>query len=661
MKLPEILAPCGSFEHVQAALGAGADAVYLGGLRFSARQKAKNFDPIDMVEALKLTHLHGVRLYVTVNTLIKEKEWEDACSYLDELVALGVDAIIVQDVGLAYALRTRYPDLELHASTQMSVHSSDGVAFLKSMGFSRVILARECDQEQIRLIRSNHPDMELECFVHGALCVSVSGQCLLSSSLGTRSGNRGTCAQPCRLNTRTGNQEYALSLKDLSLIDKLPQLQELGISSFKIEGRLKTPQYVYAVVRACKESLNGQKTNLSELEAIFSRNGFTQGYFSGNHENMTGIHTSQDPPSLPIAPVPDIPVEAEFTLAESTEASLTLQAKGVQVSVKGPIPEIARVTALDENTARSRIGRMGQTPFALSHTICHIDEGLTLSASALNEMRRLACDELIAQLSHRPVPGQKAPWPVTQWDHHAKKGTLRIICYTSEQLQAGAELADIVILPPKLVLEGLARLGPERVFVMAPRWDSELSPLKTLYENGARHLLCDSLAHIHQGVQLGFRLHGGPFLHVTNGISASALQAQGLEDATYSLELSMREALAIQAPLPLGWEGAGATPMMLLRRCPFSEVCKKGKKCPEDLTDRAGRNLRILCHGAYRELLNPDILWLGDLLPASAPFVTLRMSTESGTATKRLIQAFSAHEESPVSPFTRGCYRRGVD
>lgn len=299
--LPELLAPAGSKEALWAAVANGANAVYLGGKRFSARQSAANFTMAELEEALEFTHLRGVKLYVTVNTLIAPGEFGPVLEYLFELSELGVDGVLVQDLGLAAVARRVLPDLPLHASTQMTIHNVEGVRFLAEAGLSRVVLARELSLEDMKLIKTACPEMELEVFVHGALCFCYSGQCLLSSFVGGRSGNRGSCAQPCRLSYRLlggeldpqlrGLKGHLLSTKDLNLLQALPELARVGVAALKIEGRMKRPEYVATVTRVYRGALDRYAASPGtykvsseeqrQLAQIFNRE-FTQGYLSGN-------------------------------------------------------------------------------------------------------------------------------------------------------------------------------------------------------------------------------------------------------------------------------------------------------------------------------------------------------------------------------------------
>ncbi|MBQ4573772.1 MAG: U32 family peptidase [Clostridia bacterium] len=294
LPLPELLAPAGTPEALEAALISGADAVYLGGRLFNARMMAKNFDDADMAAAVKACHLRGAKLYVTLNTLVGDRMLPDAVEYAAKLRTLGVDALIVADMGLAAYLAKYLPDLELHASTQASCHNADGVRFLAEHGFSRVVCARELSAENIRALTAT--GVEIEAFVHGAHCVCHSGQCLMSSVIGGRSGNRGECAQPCRLPYNGG---YPLSLKDLCLAGHVPELISLGAASLKIEGRLKSPDYVREVVSVWRRLLDERRAataeELAHLDAVFSRGGFTDGYFRAKiDQSMLGVRSDAD-------------------------------------------------------------------------------------------------------------------------------------------------------------------------------------------------------------------------------------------------------------------------------------------------------------------------------------------------------------------------------
>ena len=294
MKQTEILAPAGSMETLRAALRAGAQAVYIGGKRFSARSSAVNFSPDEIAEAAELCHRYGAKLDLAVNTVISDSEAAEFCEYIKTAARNGVDAFIVQDWGCAELIRRCVPDAVLHGSTQMSVHTAAGAAMLRKLGFARVVPARELDRETISRICAT--GIETEIFVHGALCMSVSGQCYMSAMMGSRSANRGCCGQACRLPfSAVGNKDRsALSLKDLSLLPCARELADMGVDSFKIEGRMKRPEYVASAVHELKAALEGGAPDMKLLRGVFSRSGFTDGYYKGKRQDMFGVREKDD-------------------------------------------------------------------------------------------------------------------------------------------------------------------------------------------------------------------------------------------------------------------------------------------------------------------------------------------------------------------------------
>ena len=292
----EILAPAGSVESLTAAVRCGANAVYLGTKNFNARRNADNFDGSALKSAVEYCHQRNVKVYLTANTLVADDEMSSAYNTIKTALEYGVDAFIVQDLGVAKMIRQCFPSARLHASTQCSVNTPDGVNALKELGFKRIVVPREMSLDEIKEIREK-TDVELEMFVHGALCMCVSGQCYMSAMLGGRSGNRGLCAQPCRLSFSADNSgSFDLSLKDLSLIDKIKEIESAGIISLKIEGRMKRPEYVAAAVTACKNAVCGNYSARDEkiLKSVFSRSGFTDGYFTGKRQDMFGTRQKED-------------------------------------------------------------------------------------------------------------------------------------------------------------------------------------------------------------------------------------------------------------------------------------------------------------------------------------------------------------------------------
>ncbi len=407
----EILAPAGGREQLIAAVYSGADAVYLGTKGFNARRKADNFGEDELKKAVAFCHGRGVRVHVTVNTLVTDSELSALWDTVREVAESGADAVILQDMAATALFREHVPDLPRHASTQMSIHNAEGARLAQEMGFSRVILARELSLREIREIREA-VDIELECFVHGALCMGFSGQCLLSAFLGERSGNRGLCAQPCRLDFRAGERNYALSLKDACLIPYCRELAEAGVSSLKIEGRLRRPEYVAAAVDACRKALAGEKPDLGDLERVFSRSGFTDGYLRGKRDlSMFGRRTEEDKADsaavlgrlsgLYRRENSRVDVDMALTLKPGQGVTLTVSDGLRQITVSGPEPEPVRTQAPE---FRSQLARTGGTPFRMRELELDAAPGWT---AKLNPLRREALDRLLEARE------QTEPWPVT--------------------------------------------------------------------------------------------------------------------------------------------------------------------------------------------------------------------------------------------------------
>ena len=403
----EILAPAGGPESLSAALNTGADAVYLGYSSFSARKNAVNFDKEQLAEGVRLCHGSGVAVHVALNTLIKDGELAEVEKAIGEIAGAGADALIVQDFAVAQLARQIAPQLSLHASTQMTVTSVSSAEFARRHGFSRVVLARELSLSEIeKIVRS--VEIETEVFVHGALCVCLSGQCFMSAVLGGRSGNRGLCAQPCRLNFTCGDRENVLSLKDLSIIEQLPELEKIGVASAKIEGRMKRPEYVAAAVSQCRLALDGEKPDTALLRDVFSRSGFTQGYYCGDMKNMRGVRTKDDVIAAPKAfaaihelyksPYKRFTVDFTVELSAGSPSVCTAECnvKGRQVSVRveGEAPQKALNRPLDEKSVAERMGKLGGTVFEAGRISCKIGENTAMSASALNDLRRKAVEAL---------------------------------------------------------------------------------------------------------------------------------------------------------------------------------------------------------------------------------------------------------------------------
>ena len=469
----EILAPAGNEQSLIAAVRSGADAVYLGTGAFNARRNADNFRDNSLSEAVNYCHGRGVKVYVTLNTLIRDEELPAFLTAAREVAEAGPDGVIVQDLAVVRVLKTICPDFPLVGSTQMSVHNGAGVRALEDMGFSRVVLARELTLEEIKRIRME-TKAELETFVHGALCMSVSGMCYYSAMMGERSGNRGLCAQPCRLNASCNGRPYALSLKDMSFIPRVRELEEAGVCSVKIEGRMKRPEYVAAAVTAVRAALEGKEPDMATLQAVFSRSGFTDGYLTGKRNvKMFGVRTVEDAAAsrtvfgklaeLYRREFPGVPVD--LTLEERDDA-LTVHAadgEGNTAFASAPIQR-QDIAPLTEDIARRNLGKTGGTPFVARD--CRIDLGsdLSMPGSVVNGLRREALDRLLALRSRgkdyalHPMDAPKiAPYA-------PQKQGLRLRFERADQIFSASE-AEAILLP----LEEIER-RPELLKGETPLW-----------------------------------------------------------------------------------------------------------------------------------------------------------------------------------------------
>ncbi len=408
---PELLCPAGSPLALDAAIEGGADAVYLGGIGFNARRGATNFDADELRAGIRRAHAYGVKVYLTLNTLVYDRELPDYLRAAALAQDAGADALIVADLGGAAVIHRHLPELALHASTQASVHSAAAGSMLAEMGFSRMVVARELPLCDLRTAVAESP-IEIEAFIHGALCVCHSGQCLYSSLVGGRSGNRGGCAQPCRLPCRTDKQrsDYPLSLKDLSLARHVPDLSDAGISSLKIEGRMRSPEYVLTVARIWRCLLDERRAanedEMHRLAEAFSRGGFTDGYFTSKiNRSMLGIRSEEDKQAGRSLPPFEglkrrVPIQMQATVRRGEAVSLTVTAPSGSFTATGDIPQDAINAPLDEETVRRQLTKLGGTPYEANVFHLSLDEGLMLPISSLNALRRAAVEGLSAEPTH---------------------------------------------------------------------------------------------------------------------------------------------------------------------------------------------------------------------------------------------------------------------
>ena len=708
---PEVLAPVGSPEALTAALRCGADAVYLGGSRFNARENASHFSGDALGEAAEACHVRGARLYLTLNTLLRQEELTPALELAEQACAQGVDALIVQDLGLARRLRAVVPGLPLHASTQLSCHTPAGVRELRGLGFTRVVLAREMSREEIAACAGQ--GCELEVFVHGALCMCVSGQCLLSAALGGRSGNRGMCAQPCRLPFRAdrdgsgvlpGEGDADLSLKDLSLRRYVNELAAMGVASLKIEGRMKRPEYVAAAVSTYAAAVRQENTVSLEhdLQAVFSRSGFTDGYYTSQRGGaMFGFRRREDVQAA--APVlgrlaglyhketPRVPVALSLMVEAGQPCRLTVRDKeGRAAVVEGPIPEPALRAPLTAEKAEGALSKTGGTPYIAEAVESAVGDDLSLPLSALNALRREALDQLTQARCRRTSPpfDREALPPVSACVPYlplkreaGRPYHLAARCRTAAQAEAVlAEKPSLLIVPlslPEEELHHLVKAGPVAVELprgLFGREEEWRRRLETAFRAGIRAALCGNIGALTLVREAGMTPLGGFGLNVTNRETAEGYASRGLGALTLSPELSFRQIQRLSLPLslPAGLLIYGRQPLMLTRNCPVQAAAQRAGEaapCPSckgngRLIDRKGVAFPVMCEdgpGSCAELLNSRPLYWADRLDELPPadFLLLHFTTETPEEASALLRR---HREGspPPDSFTRGLYRRGV-
>ena len=675
--MTEILSPCGGIDSITAAVRCGADAVYLGFGDFNARRNAKNFTFEEFEVAAKYCRKNGVKIYITLNTLLSEGEIADAIKVAKKLASLGADAFIVQDLGLAKALKAALPDMPLHASTQMVIHSYEGLETLKELGFCRVVAAREMDKKSLIKLcnKAKELGIEVEVFVHGALCMCLSGACLMSSQIGGRSGNRGMCAQPCRLPFRVeGGNGYDLSLKDLSLISKLSELASMGVTSFKIEGRMKRPEYVAAATAAARHSLdNGYvPENIEKMLAlVFSRSGFTDGYYENRlGKDMFGRRSDEDieDSAAIIKSIHElyrmerqkIPLEMKFVAKSGQAISLSVFDGENTVTVTGLLPEAAKVKATDEEFIRSKLEKLGGTCYYLSDIICDIDDGLAIGGGALGELRRTALELLDEKRSEIPKKnfGEYLP---TKADVTYKK--CEYIARFRDTSQMPQDLSGIsaVILPVESDFDKIDISLP--IYAELPRaiLGSEEKVMEQLvaakpYIEGA---VCSNLCTLELCKKAGVPFAADMFMNIYNSEAAEVIKDLGTEWYTVSVE--MAQTSIKNMPRNNAFLAYGYLPLMVTRNCPN----KNGKGCSECEgisygTDRLGNRFAISCRNGFSEIYNSVPHYLLDRVQEfCCDKAILYFTTEDIGEVEKII-SMAKEKSAPEGKYTRGLYYRTI-
>ena len=693
----ELLAPAGSMEALRAAVCNGADAVYLGADTFNARINARNFSAADLQEAVVYCHVRGVKVHLTLNTLVLDREMPRAAELIRLAASCGVDAFIVQDLGVVSLCRQLAPDVPIHASTQMSIHSLEGVMEAAALGCSRVVLARELPAEEIAHICKRSP-VEIEVFVHGALCMCYSGQCYLSSVIGRRSGNRGQCAQPCRLPYGYGRFEstrYPLSLKDNCLAGELDELRRMGVASIKIEGRMKRPEYVAIVTRAYRTVLNGGKlmpSDLQELETAFSRQGFTDGYFRGQTgSDMFGRRQEGEDTADLFASAratyeqgepQRIGVRFYAMIRRGEPAQLAVEdPDGNLCRTRGPVPEQAVYRSLTPQDLEQQLKKTGGTPYLCTAVRSSLDPNLMLPASAINAMRR----DVIAELTAKR--GRAAPARLNAYDEPPRyDGISGEPQLTVAVRTAGQITSRMLSMKPTVLYVPLSELAehpdlPQRVSVetqlaaILPRviWSGELAPvarqLRTVYEMGVRQVLAGNLGQLHIARAAGFAVRGDFGLNIVNSRAMRYLREQGLDSQLLSFELTLPQIRDISKAVPAELLIYGRLPLMLMENCVMKNrtgicACQTGTV---RLVDRVGEEFPIVKDpGTCRNvLLNGKKLYLLDKKDALRGMglwaLRLQFTTENPGEIDKVLMDYQGRAVFDAGSYTRGLYSRGVE
>ena len=687
----EILAPVGNEEMLRAAVFSGADAVYLGFSGFNARASANNFDADTLKDAVRFCHARGVAVHVALNTTVYGGELPALEAAIRAVAASGADAVICQDLAVATLIGRIAPQLPRHGSTQMSVHSLQGALELKELGFTRVVLARELSLPEVEHI-TKHCGIETECFVHGALCMCVSGQCYMSAFLGGRSGNRGSCAGPCRLPFEANalpegkpGRLHHLSLKDNSVIDKLDQLQALGVASAKIEGRLRTPEYVAAAVSACLAGREGRAYDRDLLKNAFSRSGFTSGYLDGKIDGtMFGVRSEADAEqtkkTLPMLRElyrrerSRVPVKMKLEIEEGGEKLTVMDADGNKAFAYGDAePQPAR-TDPTESLHRS-LAKTGGTPFAASaeDITVEMDGGpWFVPGSAVNELRREALDAL---LKKREV---LRPWPTT--DEHVpalplrtlpSRRTLRARFENWEQVPERAlDGIEYLILPiaqaDRVPREWRAKTLLELPRVMFGRLEEDTARrIAATQDAGFAGYEVSNIAHLR--LCRGLPMSGSFGLNITNQLAAQFYADNGLGSMLILPEVKDSDISTIAPthdgrPVPTGVLVYGHMPLMVTRACPLQNIhdCAHCDKTGV-LTDRKAKKFPVRCGLGVRTIYNPVPIYMGDKPGAlTVDYGVAYFTLESREEAAQILDMIRTH--APFEgDFTRGLYFKGTN
>lgn len=671
----EILAPSGNTEMLKAAVLSGADAVYFGLGNFNARRSAKNFTDQEVRDSIEYCHRRGVKVHITLNTLIKDSEIDEAVSTIKKICEFGADAVIVQDLGAARLIKQICPEMEMHASTQLSTGTAEGLELLKELGFKRAVLPRELSFDEIKELCKASP-LELEVFVHGALCMCVSGQCLMSAVLGSRSGNRGLCAQPCRLPFKADNGTGRdLSLKDLSLIEHINELHNIGITSFKIEGRMKRPEYVSAAVSACKKAVEGlYDANMrSDLEKLFSRSGFTDGYYTGSlGRNMFGYREKENVQGATKEllgkyakhyekEAPRFAVDFLFDGELGEKASLTASCNGYlaytesdcicEAPVKRPISSERIIDALSKT---------GGTQFAVNKVEIDSEPDYSLPVSALNSMRRQVLNILEGKIGinkDRKICSPPMPSKIKS------TGTKQLVLRFDSVNQITPKAKKHFIIVPLEEADNFSENSRWGVEIPHGLFGNSKKVSQLLAKCTAEYALCHTLDAVSLALKHNKKPIASPSFNILNSYGMDTAKSLNINSVIVSNECTLQSFSNISAPIPKGITVYGHIPLMLTRNCPI----KNGKNCAECkrnsvITDRKGISFPVKCRMGYSEILNSRPIYMGDRMNEipDCDMLLFYFSTENNEQVDAVLSSYE-NQAKPSFEYTRGLLYRGVE